>query len=190
MRFVPLWPEVRALLEEAYELAPEGSTHVVRRRTGTGDNLRTRMARIVEQPGIKPWPKLFHNLRATRSTEVANEHGESKEAKWIGHSRKIARKHYLQITDEDYSKASQAACNSEVLQKVLQSLSAAPCTASLGMEVAENGAEDATSLTRGSCDSVQPQAGSHDGVQKDRQDGDNGCTKIRTSDLSLIRAAL
>ncbi|MEQ8849899.1 phage integrase SAM-like domain-containing protein [Botrimarina sp.] len=118
MRFVPLWPEVRSILEEAHAatmpgLATPGDGNVVTKTRDSADNLRTQMGRIVERAGVEPWPKLFQNCRATRATEVANEYGEAKEAKWIGHSRLIARKHYLQITDDDFARA---ACAANALQ--------------------------------------------------------------------------
>ena len=109
MRFVPLWPELHRLLSQAFELADPGAVHVVSKTRDSESNLGTQMARIIEHAGLKPWPKLFQNLRATRATEVANEYGEAKEAAWIGHSRRIARKHYLQITDDDYRAAARAA---------------------------------------------------------------------------------
>ncbi len=108
IRFVPLWPEVRTALSEAWEQAEERAVYVVTKTRDSADNLRTQMNRIIQRAGIEPWPKTFQNLRATRATEVANEYGESKESKWIGHSRRVATKHYLQITDDDYATAAKS----------------------------------------------------------------------------------
>ena len=33
-------------------------------------NLRTRFAKIIKRAGCDPWPRLWHNLRATRQTEL------------------------------------------------------------------------------------------------------------------------
>lgn len=96
---------MRQLLDEAFELAKPGAEFVVTKTRDSGDNLRTQMSRIIEHAGVEPWPKVFQNLRATRATEVADQYGEARESKWIGHSRKIARKHYFQVTDDDYAKA-------------------------------------------------------------------------------------
>ena len=44
-------------------------------------------------------------LRATRETELMAIYPGHVVCKWIGNSRAIAQKHYLQVTDEDYAKA-------------------------------------------------------------------------------------
>ena len=44
-------------------------------------------------------------MRASRSTEVYAEYGAFLESKWIGHSHKIARDHYLQVREEDFARA-------------------------------------------------------------------------------------
>ncbi len=55
--------------------------------------------------GLKPWAKLFHNLRASRQTELENDFPSHVVCKWIGNSERIARKHYLQVTEAHYAKA-------------------------------------------------------------------------------------
>ena len=51
-----------------------------------------------------PWPKLFHNLRTSRETEMAATYPLHVVCEWIGNSQRIAAKHYLQVTD-DYFRA-------------------------------------------------------------------------------------
>ena len=34
-------------------------------------NLRSQFMKILARAGVKPWPKLFHNLRGTRQTELS-----------------------------------------------------------------------------------------------------------------------
>ncbi len=68
-------------------------------------NLRTQFVRIINRAGLKPWPKLFQNLRATRETELAGEHPLHVVCDWIGNSRAVAMEHYLQTTDEDFKRA-------------------------------------------------------------------------------------
>jgi len=55
--------------------------------------------------GLEPWPKLFQNLRATRETELAETYPMHVVCAWIGNSAAIAAKHYLQVTDEHFDKA-------------------------------------------------------------------------------------
>ena len=59
----------------------------------------------MERAGIETWPKLFQNLRASCSTELAQEFPAHVAAAWIGHSVEIANKHYWQVTDDDFARA-------------------------------------------------------------------------------------
>src|SRR5262249_56235529 len=72
-RWVPIFPELRPYLEEAFERAEPGTVHVITRYRDRNANLRTQLNRIIHKAGLTPWPKLFHNLRATRQTELAAE---------------------------------------------------------------------------------------------------------------------
>ncbi len=49
--------------------------------------------------------KLWHNLRASRQTELCREHPEHVVCYWMGNSRSVAREHYLQVTDADIQRA-------------------------------------------------------------------------------------
>ncbi len=106
-RTIPLFPELRPFLEEAREQAGEGDGWVVVRHRGADCNLRTHMTRIIKAAGLAVWPRLFHNLRATRETELASEHPLHVVCEWIGNSSRVAREHYLQVTDEHFARALQ-----------------------------------------------------------------------------------
>ena len=67
---------------------------------------RTQLERIIRRAGLEPWPKLFQNLRSSRETELAREWPLHVVTEWIGNSQPVALKHYLQVTDEDYERAS------------------------------------------------------------------------------------
>lgn len=67
--------------------------------------LSTQFERIVCRAGIEPWPKLFQNLRSTRETELMEDYPAHVVCVWIGNSEAVARKHYLQITDDHFAKA-------------------------------------------------------------------------------------
>jgi hypothetical protein len=72
----------------------------------TKNNLRTQMGRILERARIKQWPKLFQTLRATRETELVQQgHPIHVVCAWLGNTPKVASKHYLQVTDEDFQRA-------------------------------------------------------------------------------------
>lgn len=105
IRFVPIFPELRPFLEEAFDLAADGELYVVSRHRHESCNLRTQLGRIVARAGLVPWPKLWQNLRATRQTELEAEFPLHVVCRWLGNSPVVARKHYLQVTDEHFAKA-------------------------------------------------------------------------------------
>lgn len=104
-RIIPLFPELRAMLDAEYHAAPDGTEFVIHRYRSTNANLRTHLLRIIAKAGVKPWPKLFANLRATRATELAAEFPAHVAATWLGHSTLVAQKHYWQTTDADFERA-------------------------------------------------------------------------------------
>lgn len=104
-RLIPLFPELEPHLLAAMADAPDGTEYVIARHRHRGVNLRTHLERIIIRAGLKPWPKLFQNLRSTRETELAERFPEHVVCRWIGNSRLVARKHYLQITDKHFEQA-------------------------------------------------------------------------------------
>ena len=65
VRVVPMFPELRSLLMDAFDAAPEGAKYVITRYRDPGANLRTQFKRIIKRAGFEPWPRLWQNLRAT-----------------------------------------------------------------------------------------------------------------------------
>lgn len=104
-RTIPLFKELRPILEEAFDLAEPGSCYVIGRYRGDNQNLRTQFERILRRAGVRAWERLFHNLRASRETELTSEHPLHVVCNWIGNSAIIAAKHYLQVTDDHFAKA-------------------------------------------------------------------------------------
>ena len=68
-------------------------------------NLRTQAQRIIKKAGLKPWGKLFQNLRSTRETELVEKFPDHVVTGWLGNSPDIARKHYLQTHEEHFQRA-------------------------------------------------------------------------------------
>jgi len=106
-RVIPIFPELRTHLEAAFDQAPEGTTYVIHRYRDSNSNLRTQLHRIIQRAGLRPWDKLFQNLRSTRETELAEEFPLHVVCKWLGNSQPVAAKHYLQVTDDHFQKATQ-----------------------------------------------------------------------------------
>ncbi len=108
-RFVPLFPELRAILLEAFEEAEPGTKHVITRYRTQSANLRTQAHRIIKRAGLKPWTRTFQNLRSSRETELTEAFPLHVVTVWLGNSQIIAAKHYLQVRDEDFERAAKSA---------------------------------------------------------------------------------
>jgi integrase len=118
-RSIPLFTALRPHLEEAFELAEPGQTYVIGGKTGDGfraaarrkpgqwmnANLRTTFLKIIHRAGLEPWPRLFHNMRASRETELLEKHPVHVVAHWMGHDAKVCLKHYAQTTEDHFDRA-------------------------------------------------------------------------------------
>lgn len=105
-RLIPLFPELRPYLLDAFEQADEGAVYVVSRYREKYGNLRTQLMRIIRKAGLATWPKPWHNMRATRQTELAETYPIHVVCAWLGNSRAVAQEHYLQVTDSHFAQAS------------------------------------------------------------------------------------
>ena len=64
-----------------------------------------RFEKIVRRAGLQPWPRLFHNLRASRETELVESFPVQVVTSWLGNTPKVAMQHYLMTTDEHFDAA-------------------------------------------------------------------------------------
>ena len=127
-RWVPLFPELLPHLQavfgevegrEDWSLRPDrpmSAEPVITRYRDQNSNLRTRLSKTIRRAGLDPWPKLFQNCRSTRQTELAETFPAHVVCAWIGNSEAVAKKHYLQITDEHFDKAA----TGKAVQKAVQ----------------------------------------------------------------------
>ncbi len=99
-RCVPIFPELLPLLQEAFDMAEEGTKYVIQRYRNPAQNLRTQLQRIIKKAGVKTWPKLWQNLRSSRETELVERFPIQVVTAWLGNTTAVAMKHYLQVTDE------------------------------------------------------------------------------------------
>jgi integrase len=113
-RTIPLFPELRPLLEQAFEAAPVGAEFVVDarfRKAALGPagwlnaNLRTSFLKIIRRAGLQPWPRMFQNLRASRETELVETYPVQVVTAWLGNTPKVAMRHYLMTTEEHFEDA-------------------------------------------------------------------------------------
>ncbi len=106
-RTVPLFPELLPYFREVFELAPAGENRVITIYEPDSLNLRTQAQRIIKRSGLTPWPKIFQNLRSSRETELVEDFPIHVVTEWIGNSPEVAKKHYLQMTEEHFIRAAQ-----------------------------------------------------------------------------------
>ena len=103
-RVVPLFPELRPFLQAVFEAAPEGAEYVITKHRHL-TSFRTQMTRLIRRAGLTPWPRVFHNLRASRQTELTDSFPEHVVCAWIGNTEGVARRHYEMVTDDHFAQA-------------------------------------------------------------------------------------
>lgn len=104
-RMVPLFPELRKVLVQAFA-EKKAEDIFVCGQVRSGDlNLRTGLLKTLKKIGVKPWPKLFANLRSSRETELVDNFPLHVVTKWIGHTPEVAKMHYLQLLDRHWNSA-------------------------------------------------------------------------------------
>ena len=140
-RFVPLFPELRAVLMDAFELAPDGAEFVVHHYRDNTANLRTHLRRIIERAGMSDWPKLFNSMRSSRATELMSQYPAKLCTEWMGHSQAIAEAHYQQVRDEDYTRAASTPIGGVSQSGALVSQNASQHEAASGCTGSQSGAQ-------------------------------------------------
>ena len=108
LRELPLFPELvpylTVLMNAAADQSPAG--HLINRLSQFSDsNLRKQLTQTILSAGSAPWPKIFHNLRASRQTELEERFPRKTVCEWMGNSESVADRHYLQVLDEHFDRA-------------------------------------------------------------------------------------
>lgn len=104
-RVVPIFEELLPHLRDAHEVAAEGSFYCVERYRGAQTNLRTHLLRLIDRAGLETWPRLWHALRASRATDLADRFPSHVAAAWLGHTEEIAKRNYSSVTPEHLAAA-------------------------------------------------------------------------------------
>lgn len=100
-RIIPLFPELREELRR--QSAEDGGTGYVLPNFRS-KNSRQQMYRIVFKAGLRPWDKLFNNMRASREMDLLESFPAHVVSAWMGHSIRTEQKHYVYAREEDYAK--------------------------------------------------------------------------------------
>ncbi|MEP3482380.1 MAG: site-specific integrase [Fuerstiella sp.] len=149
-RVIPMFPELKPYLQEAWDNATDSQEFLVTRYRHRTQNLRTTFQKIIARAGLTTWPKLFQNLRASRQTELEESFPTHVVCKWMGNSPKVAQKHYLQTTEEHF----EAACSA--LQNALQLPAVNPRNASQPITTAHEKSRGITENQRIHGSSINP----------------------------------
>lgn len=104
-RVIPLFPELEPYLADTFDKAEVGAEFVIARHRTNCGNWRTTLTKIIRRAGLKPWPRITHNLRSSRQTELESEFPTHVVCAWLGNSQQVARRHYLQVRDTDFDRA-------------------------------------------------------------------------------------
>ena len=105
-RWVPIYPELRPYLVEAFEAAPDGAVRIFP-DIEAGTNLGQRLSRTIEAAGVSEWPKLFQNMRSSRQTELSAVYPITDVCAWMGNSLQVAGNHYLQPLGDSFQRAAE-----------------------------------------------------------------------------------
>lgn len=99
IRIVPLFPEIERELLKLY--AEPTETQYVFPELRADSNLRTTLLKIIQRAGLKPWPKIWQNLRSSAATDFARSVPSHVAASICGHTEEIAKEHYWTVGDQD-----------------------------------------------------------------------------------------
>lgn len=109
IRYCPLFPELRPYLERLAELAKSRDAgpadYAIATVRGSEAVYRAGLLRIMKRAGLKPWPKVFHNMRASRQTELLDQFPIKDVCSWIGNSQAVAMKHYAMQRADSFARA-------------------------------------------------------------------------------------
>jgi integrase len=106
LRTVPIFPEIRPHLDKLWAAAPEGAVWVFPRgRKSAATTWRAALLLAIARAGLQPWPKLWQNLRASCRTDLESQFPAPVCDAWLGHSSRIAAKHYSRLHDGHYQAA-------------------------------------------------------------------------------------
>ena len=108
IRVVPIFEPLRPYLRAVFDARDPADDRAITRYRLPNSNLRAQLLRLIGKAGLTPWPRLFHNLRASCQTDLAERFPSHVACRWIGNSEAVARDHYLQTTDAHFAKASGA----------------------------------------------------------------------------------
>lgn len=105
-RMIPLFPEIETFLRPLHRTSGQPTEFVFSTRyRRAGVNVGTQFKRIIRRAGLEPWPRVWHNLRASAQTELSERFPLHVVCYWLGNTVTIASQHYLSVRDSDFTAA-------------------------------------------------------------------------------------
>ncbi len=105
-RVLPLFPNALLPLQQLRSDCPIDQEYVFdRARQSAATTWRDWLVDAAKDAGREPWPKLWHNLRASCRTDLEEQFESHVCDAWIGHSHRVAKDHYLMVKPEDWERA-------------------------------------------------------------------------------------
>ncbi len=105
-------------------------------------NLRTTLEKVIRRAGVKQWPKLWQNLRASGSTDFARSLPSHVAAAICGHTEQIAQEHYWTVGEDDLDLAIET-LSPGISEKLAQKLAQFPISDGLKASLPVSTARDA-----------------------------------------------
>lgn len=68
-------------------------------------NLRTKLARVIRKAGVDPWPRLWHSVRASCESDLAQSFPLATVTKWLRNTPSVALRHYVDPTEAAFDRA-------------------------------------------------------------------------------------
>jgi hypothetical protein len=62
---------------------------------------------------LETWPRLWPSMRASCETDLARQFPLAVVAKWLGNTQAVAMRHYVDVTDADFERATTLAETSQ-----------------------------------------------------------------------------
>ncbi len=105
-RVLPIFPELAPLIADRFDDAEPGEELVLPFMAARSPStFSSHIAHVVKKLQLAQWPRLWHNMRSTRQTELEERFPSHVVCSWLGNSPDIARIHYLQTTEAHFDRA-------------------------------------------------------------------------------------
>lgn len=102
-RWIPMFQELERELTNQFAMSDSEYETIL--EPSIFDNMRKVFELIIFRAGLIPWPRLFHNLRGSRSNELFRDYPAITASLWLGQSTRTATAHYLHVNDQDWKRA-------------------------------------------------------------------------------------